>query len=363
MGARARVREGFLAGLPWLSLSGAREAVFAELGRWGAPRIATVQRSLPERDALRRWAATPAGRARLTALHTETSARFPEVMAELSAMADGAGQDRADLSLSNVRGDVGVVDGTGCTDLAWRRTRSLVAHNEDGAPALADTLVLLTLRLDDEAPVFAQWYPGFLPCNAFVATGHGLVWGIDHLPVARPGPGSARHAVARQLRRAVSLDEAVDLLRRHPMAGGFAFTIGELTTGRVAVVESAAGHVAVHLPGPADPFSWHANHTCHLPTTSQPTTDALGPLAESQQRGRFLATLALPEDEPDVDWFLKVLTGAELPDGALRTARGTDPLMTLCTTVTDLDSGDVTLRSHRGDRAETHVDALLAGPR
>jgi len=183
------------------------------------------------------------------------------------------------------------------------------------------------------------------------------------LPVARPESGSARHAVARARQRAESLDRAVELLRSHPMAGGFAFTIGELATGRVVVVESAAGQVAVHRPGPADPFSWHTNHTCHLPTPREPPSGALGPLAESQQRGRFLAGVPLPEAEQDVGWFLEILTGAELPDGPLRTARGADPLMTLCTTVTDLHTRDVTVRSHRGDQTRVGVDALLAGPR
>ena len=38
-----------------------------------------------------------------------------------------------DLALLNLRGDLGLVDGgIGCSDLAWRRERSVIAHNEDG---------------------------------------------------------------------------------------------------------------------------------------------------------------------------------------------------------------------------------------
>ncbi|MGW0710723.1 hypothetical protein ACWD4G_33010 [Streptomyces sp. NPDC002643] len=53
---------------------------------------------------------------------------------------------------ANLRGDLGTDDGTGCTDLGWRRSRSYVAHNKDGAPALEGRLMLLTLLIDATPP-------------------------------------------------------------------------------------------------------------------------------------------------------------------------------------------------------------------
>lgn len=356
------VREGQLAGLPWLSLSGSRTAVFHALGEWGARRIRAVQGAMPEREALRRWADTERGRARLDALWASTLEHHPGVAEELTAMSQGARIDLADVFLANVRGDVGSYDGTGCTDLAWRRARSVVAHNEDGAPALAGSLTLVSLHVDGEEPVFAQWYPGFVPSNAFVVTGSGLAWGINHLPVAEPGVGAPRHAVARALQCAATLDDAVAYLQDHPMAGGFAFTIGEFGTGQVVVVESAAGEVALAKPGAAAPYAWHTNHTVLLPGASAEATGQLGGVAESRARGRALSSAPLPPGEPDDEWFLDVLTGAELPAGVYRTARGEDPLMTLCSTVVDLASEMVTVRSHLGEADRLSRLALVAGP-
>ena len=97
-----------------------------------------------------------------------------------------------DLALLNLRGDLGLVDGgIGCSDLGWRRERSVVAHNEDGALEDVGRCALLTMTGTGRPPVTAFWYPGFLPANAFALTGDGLVWTVDHLPVAAPGPGRA----------------------------------------------------------------------------------------------------------------------------------------------------------------------------
>ena len=81
--------------------------------------------------------------------------------------------------------------GIGCSDLAWRRGRSVIGHNEDGAPENVGQCAVLTLALDGLPTVTAFWYPGFLPTNAFTVTADGLVWTIDHLPVAPPGAGPA----------------------------------------------------------------------------------------------------------------------------------------------------------------------------
>jgi Acyl-coenzyme A:6-aminopenicillanic acid acyl-transferase len=120
--------------------------------------------------------------------------------------------------LLNFRGDLGTVPGgIGCSDLVWRRERSLIGHNEDGAPENVGQCALLTLALDGLPTLTAFWYPGFVPTNAFTVTGDGLVWTIDHLPVATPGQGAGRHFVGRGVQRsATTVDEVIDCLRTHP---------------------------------------------------------------------------------------------------------------------------------------------------
>lgn len=364
------IKDAKLSGLRWLTFRGERRAVFNDLGRLFAVEIRSVQDAMPERLGLLKWRESRNGIRRYKHLLSVAEQTYPDVLAELESMAQGAGLDPDYLFLANIRGDIGSYDGTGCTDLVWSRERSFVAHNEDAAPAVGADLMFLSLHIEGEQPVAVQWYPGFIPSNAFAATAGNLVWGINHLPISAPGPGAGRHFAARQLQQAQSLEEAIDLLRTHPIAGGFSFNIGELKTGNVAVIESAAGQIAVHRLDAEQPFAWHTNHLRSLPQrlsagtkNEEPhgATAQLGHISESLARGDFLASVRLPVDEPGTDWFLKLLTGKELPEGVLRTARNEDPLATLCTTITDLDAGTILVKGVGAEPETIAVEDLIAG--
>lgn len=374
---RARIREQQCAGLRWLVATGDRDEVFHAVGQAARADIHAVQQTLPEQESLRRWSATPDGRQRLDLLERSTARQHPRELSELRALADGSGTDLRHLLLANLRGDLGSGDGTGCTDLAWRRRLGYVAHNEDGAPALAGRLTLLTLRITGETPVTVQWYPGFLPANTFTVTGHGLVWGINHVQATRPADAPGRHFVARGMQQARTLEEAVAYLREHPSAGGFTYTIGECGTGRVAVVEAVAGRVATVQPDGDQPLHWHTNHLRHLPPLDLPDPAAsatsngpaeadeagrsLGQYEESTARGAVLDQLGAPDEEPEAEWFTEVLTSAPLPHGVHRTAAGSDPLMTLCTSVAELTTGQVTFRGHDGSTTRLALSACARG--
>lgn len=367
------VREQQLAGLRWLVVSGPRRAAFQALGETARADVRAVQEAMPERDGLRRWVGTEEGGARLDRVLRATRERHPQELAELEALAEGAGVDFDDLLLANLRGDLGVGDGTGCTDLIWRGDRSFVAHNEDGAPALDGRLMLLTLAIDGLESVTVQWYPGFLPANTFNATGRGLVWGINHVQVVNPVDGGAgRHFVARALQQAPTLDVALDHLRTHPSAGGFSYALGECATGRVAMAESAAGRTAVVEATPAEPLHWHTNHLRHLPGApdrapdgpadgGDPSTDSLGRYEESIARGRALEKMHPEGPVPSSAWFLNALTGAPLPYGVHRTAADGDPLMTLCTVVADLAGNRIVVRGPQGKTAELPLSDFARG--
>ncbi len=68
-------------------------------------------------------------------------------------------------------------------------------------------------------------------------TADGLVWTIDHLPVAVPGGGAGRHFVGRGLQRSArTIDEAIDYLRAHPAAGTTLCTfVADLTSGQAVL--------------------------------------------------------------------------------------------------------------------------------
>jgi hypothetical protein len=261
-----------------------------------------------------------------------------------------------DLVLLNLRGDLGTVDsGSGCSDLGWRRERSVIAHNEDGALEDVGRCALLTMTGTGRPPVTAFWYPGFLPANAFALTGDGLVWTVDHLPVAAPRSAAGRHFAGRGLQRAArSVDQVIGYLRTHPSAGGFAYTIGDLA-GRVVNLEAAAGRHAIAEAGPGrGPLLWHTNHGRYLPGADPE------PGGTSAARGETLAALGVPPVDPGPSWFLDVLTSP--PPGGVRSDPGPGGrgLVTLCTLVADLTAGEAVIAA-RGEPPVAIPLADLAG--
>jgi hypothetical protein len=372
------ITEQAAAGLRWVVVAGHRLAAFRALGELARDEVHEVVESMPERRALERFVAKSEGRALLGRVAAETARAQPGEYAELAALAAGAGIDFDTILLANLRGDLGGGDGTGCTDLGWRRERSLVAHNEDGAPALQGRFMLLTLAIDGDVPVTTEWYPGFLPSNTLTVTGHGLVWGINHVQVTAPAAGAGRCFVARGLQQARSLDAAIDYLSTHPSAGGFTYTFGEAVSGRVAIVEAAAARAAVVEVGPGTgSLMWHTNHLRYLdgeqisppeksltgefdPSEADEAARSLGLTDESMARGRVLDALTDPAAEPSPDWFLDILTAAA-PDGVYRSAEHGDPLMTLCSAATDLTAGELTLQPRGSPRVRLPLADLAAG--
>jgi hypothetical protein len=343
MGDGARVTERRLGTLPWLVVRGPATQAFTCLGAHLRAETAEIVEGLPALAALRRHTAAGPGAQRLAAVRQATQARFPGPWAELAALAAGAGVPLDDLALLNFRGDLGVIepdaaadDAAGCSDLAWRRERSFIAHNEDESDFFAGRCFLLTLELDGLQPVAVFAKPGFLSSNTFTVTGSGLVWSIDHMLAAAPGPGAGRHFVARGLQHtAATIDEAVGYLRQHPSAGGFAYTIGD-PGGRVVSVEASAGQHAWREVGADGPIGWHTNHGRYVADA------AASPRGTSLRRGKVLAALDAPASEPEAGWFASVLAGAP-PDGVRADPSDAGRVTTLCTFIADLTSDEATI--------------------
>ncbi|MGD0242979.1 MAG: C45 family peptidase [Streptosporangiaceae bacterium] len=347
-----------LGGLRWIVLAGPDREAFLALGEHVRGELASPEETWPMLPRLRQHVSIPPGRDHLASVRRVTEERFGEERAELAAFAAGAAVPFEDLALLNLRGDLGWTDARlGCSDLAWRRDRSVIAHNEDGALSDVGRCGLLTLTGNGRPPVTAFWYPGFLPANAFAVTGDGLVWTIDHLPVTVPGPGAGRHFVGRGLQRAArSADQVIGYLREHPSAGGFAYTVGD-RAGRVVSVEAAAGRHAVAEAGEAGehPLLWHTNHGRYVPG-AEPEAGGT-----SAARGETLAALAVPAKDPAPSWFLDVLTSP--PPGGVRSDPGPDGrgLTTLCTLVADLTAGQAILAARDEAPAAISLRDLAEG--
>ena len=341
-----------LGGLRWIVVRGPDREAFRALGKHMRQEIAALTATWSLLPRLRDHVSRPPGSDRLSAVRQVSALRYPEVWAELAALARGAAVSFDDLALLNFRGDVGdVLGGIGCSDLAWRGDRSVIGHNEDGAPENVGQCTILTLALDGLPTVTAFWYPGFVPSNAFAVTVDGLVWTIDHLPVASPGQGAGRQVVGRGLQRSArSIDESIDYLRAHPSAGGFAYTIGD-RTGRIVNMEAMAGRHALVEVGPGSgPLHWHTNHGRYL-VGSEPS-----PTGTSAARGQLLDTLDIPAADPDIAWFLRILAGAPLPAGVRADPTPGSNATTLCTFIVDLTAGEAVIAA----RADHPVAIPLA---
>jgi hypothetical protein len=344
-----------LGGLRWIVLRGPDVEAFRALGEHTRAELSALAGAWPLLPRLRDHVSAPPGSDRLGSLRQASAGRFPEVWAELAAVAEGAALPVDELALLNFRGDLGqVAGGIGCSDLAWRRERSVIGHNEDGAPENVGQCALLTLALDGLPAVTAFWYPGFLPSNAFTVTGDGLVWTVDHLPVSSPGDGAARHFVGRGLQRSArTLDEAVGYLRTHPSAGGFAYTIGD-QSGRIVSVEAAAGRHAFVEAGPS-PLLWHTNHARYLPGADP------SPGGNSVARGQALGALDIPAEDPGPAWFLRVLSEQPLPEGVRADPAPGSLATTLCTFVADLTAGEAVIAARGDASVAIPLSALAAG--
>jgi hypothetical protein len=147
-----------LGSLRWIVLTGPDRAAFRALGEHIRGELTALAQAWPALTRLRRHVSGSPGRDRLSAVRRATKARFGPEWAELAAFAEGAAVPLDDLALLNFRGDLGLVEGgIGCSDLAWRRERSVIAHNEDGAPEDVGRCGLLTLATQRRPPVTAFW--------------------------------------------------------------------------------------------------------------------------------------------------------------------------------------------------------------
>ncbi len=353
----ARIHEQRLGDLPWLVATGERTEAFRLLGAHEAAKIRKLTDGSMTVDELRRDARVPRVAEHLGVVTELTKAAYPDGWAELSAMADGAGVDVDDLALINLRGDYGIEDGAGCSDLAIvHADRAVIGHNEDGPPDLVGDGALLTLALDGEPTVTVWWHPGFLSANTFVINEYGVAWGIDNIRLRTPAVAPGRHFVGRALQRCRTTREAAAHLRDNPSAGGFAYTIGQVGTAAATQVEVAAGKYAEAELTPGERrLEWHTNHLRRL------SSELDCPLQNSHDRATAASRWTVPERDALSDWCLSVLAEQPAPDGVRRDARHGDPLVTLITFVVDLSAGLVTVAPRDGRVTTIRATALARG--
>jgi hypothetical protein len=103
-------------------------------------------------------------------------------------------------------------------------------------------------------------------------------------------------------------------------------------------VEAAAGrHAAVEVGPGSSPLMWHTNHGRYVRGCEA------SPAGTSAARGEILDALAVPAEDPDTAWFMRILAGASLPDGVRADPAPGRGAMTLCTFIADLTADEAVI--------------------
>jgi len=226
------------------------------------------------------WVACRAfvGSGRLAALDAAARQSCPDVVAEIEGLADGLALPFPEVFAWICRGDLpGVLwpapadaGAEGCTTVAWRDAAGggMLAHNEDGDPALRDSVFLARVEPAD-APAFTAFcYPGSLPGHAFAWTDAGLVMTINNIRAGHPGLGVPRILRARAALAARTLAEARTILETGPAAGAYHHLLARPGEGLLGLEITADGNACD--PGAAG-FA-HANHALWRTPTDQVIT-------------------------------------------------------------------------------------------
>ena len=293
---------------------------------------------------------TPAGQARYCQLLELHQARYPDYLAELEGLAEGAEYSLETLFLVNMRGEYrGYL--RGCSDCAIVTDyTTLIGHNEDGSPIFRGNLYVVHARVEGKPAFAALSYPGFLCGNAFGFNAEGLCFSVDHVQPRSVRVGVGRHFIARSLLEARSLDDAIQRATVPGRAAGFSYTIGSVRERRVVLVEVAP--TTYHVREIRGAY-FHANHYREL----APVDQVIHPSSRARvERARAMMQESPAQTAAEVLAILGDQTDEQYP--IYRTATAPDQSATLCTALFDLDARQLRIYTGHPTQAPGEVVAL-----
>ena len=289
---------------------------------------------------------------RVPAMLAQVEERFPDILLELKGLADGLGQDFADVFAWNCRGDLWAMAPDGCTTVRFPgETAHVVGHNEDGMPVLAGHCALVRVSPTQGRSFTAFTYPGSLPGHTFGMNAAGLVSTVNNIRSLQAQAGVPRMVLTRAVLGAATLDEALNLIRTSPRAGAFHLTLAQRGDPRLMAVEFTGTRVSVEqITAP----SAHANHLVHADMTdvAQIVTDSS--LHRQRRADRLLAA-----DNASLGDALRILF--DRGDAALPIHRSApddpDHENTLATAVFSIQADRVEWAVYDGDAAAARAAA------
>ncbi len=277
---------------------------------------------------------TAEGQTRFKSYLKFNQSRYPDYLAELEGMAQGAGYPFEEMLLINLRGEYREyfheLNLPGCSDCVVLSDEvALIGHNEDGAPEFRDNIYLVQVQIEDKPAFTALSYPGFLSGNALGFNNKGVCFSVDNVQPLDTAPGVGRHFVARSLLEATSLDDAIKRATVPNRASGFHYNIGSSTERRIVSLETAP---TIHAGQEIKGCYFHANHYQTLDIEQ---------LIDGSSASRVQSCAAImqnhtPATSTDILTLLGDTSNPEFP--IHRQARGEDNLATFCSALFNLDT-------------------------
>jgi isopenicillin-N N-acyltransferase like protein len=171
---------------------------------------------------------------------------FPEIVEELSGLADGSEIDFKDLMALNLKAELSAMMDTekeetpGCSTLCLAEgKRLLIAHNEDGHRAYSDLMFLVKISQPGKPTFLCLTYPGILCGNGPAMNSAGLVVTTNFISGLAVRPGVPRYFVSRALLNADNLKQAVEIVTHPERAFSFHFNIGSKNEQKILSVETS----------------------------------------------------------------------------------------------------------------------------
>ncbi|MCL7452291.1 MAG: C45 family peptidase [Anaerolineae bacterium] len=319
--------------LPELEVGGSHFEVGQAIGQHFSAQIQRSLESYPLLQKILPYHRTSEGQARYRELLGLNRARYPEYLAELEGIAQGADHPFEELFLANLRGEYrGYLpkEGCGCFDCAVvTEDAALLGHNEDGLSAFRDNLYVIHAQVEDKPAFTALSYPGFLCGNAFGFNAAGICFSCDSVHPQQIVVGIGRHLLARSLLEATSLEDAIRRVTVPGRASGFSYSIGSISERRIVHVEVAP---QTHHVREVEGCYLHANHYRELDVAQ-----VVGASSRARiERATELVQQAPPRDAEDVLSVLGDQGHERYP--IYGTDTPSDRSATLCTGLFDLDA-------------------------
>ena len=278
-------------------------------------------------------------------LHEIAEKHYPQYLAEISGIADGADLAYRDVAIINFRGSF-KAERVGCSTVIFKNQEYIiVAHNEDHEAILGELAYLLIVKLSNGTSFIAYTYPGCLPGFSFSFNSHGLIQSANAMPDPVAKIGIPRHLLDRYMVEAPTIDDALQRAQINPRSGGFSYNIASMYEKRVVNIETTSEEADITEIN--DRYV-HTNHYISNKLKNIPI-----PVGSTEARYNRGQELLMSADKSSTE-SLNILTDNKicLPLQESTGLYGTMVGGTLCTAIFELED-DIKLRIYQTSKGIT----------